>query len=328
MRAIHPNMMSNQTELTGTLKMSERLLIIKLGALGDFILAFGAMKRIRATYPKAHITLLTAAPFATLIEGSGWIDQIWIDPKPSWRSLGKWWAIRRMIRGGRFTRVYDLQNNDRTACYFRLCGPFGRPEWSGLVQGCSLQFSPPTPLTHAFDWPTTQLVQAGLEPPEPPDASWMGGDVDHLSLPENFVLLVPGCAPHRPEKRWPAASYLALARRLAMRGLTPVLIGTQSEADVNRMIAQECPQALDVTGQTRLLDLATLGRRARGAVGNDTGPMHLIAPSGCPTVVLFSAASNHQTCRPLGPIVRTLHRSSLADLAVEDVENELMSATR
>ena len=47
-------------------KRMERILIVKLSALGDFVLALAAMKKIRQAHPKAHITLLTTPPFEAL----------------------------------------------------------------------------------------------------------------------------------------------------------------------------------------------------------------------------------------------------------------------
>lgn len=296
-----------------------RILVIKLGALGDFVLALGAFRTIRRHHPGATLTLLTTKALAPLVEGSGLFDQVWHDPRLSWRDPAGWWAWRRRLRAEGFSRVYDLQNNDRTALYFHLAGPFGRPAWSGLVRGCSHRFQPPRPLTHAIDWPRAQLAAAGLGEPEPPRLDWLAGEPARFGLAERFVLLVPGCAPHRPEKRWPAAGFAAVARHLAESGVMPVVIGTAADRDATAVVAAGCGEVRDLTGVTTLADLAGLARLAVGAVGNDTGPMHLIAVAGCPTLVLFSDASDVRRCRPIGPAVAVLNRPRLADLPVDAV---------
>lgn len=74
-------------------KKQEAILVIKLGALGDFIQALGPMAAIRRAHPKAEITLLTTKMFETLGEQCGYFDTIWRDPRPQWYELGK---IRRM----------------------------------------------------------------------------------------------------------------------------------------------------------------------------------------------------------------------------------------
>src|SRR5215471_14975786 len=60
----------------------ENILVIKHGALGDFVQAMGAAAAIRAHHQGAEITLLTTAPFADLARSSPYFDQVWIDERP------------------------------------------------------------------------------------------------------------------------------------------------------------------------------------------------------------------------------------------------------
>src|ERR1700754_1005945 len=105
---------------TITTPQFRRILVIRLSALGDFIMALPAMAAIRAAHPAADITLLTSKPLAELGKRSGWFTHVEIDSRPGCRDLGAWWRFRRWLRKGRFDRVYDLQSQDRTAIYFRL----------------------------------------------------------------------------------------------------------------------------------------------------------------------------------------------------------------
>ena len=103
------------------------------------------------------------------------------------------------------------------------------------------------------------------------------------------------------------------------RGVTPVLLGTGTEARALAEIAAACPEARDLCGQTGLEELATLARGAAFAVGNDTGPMHLIAAAGCPCLVLYSAESDPARTAPRGEKVEILRQASLADLELDRV---------
>ena len=114
-----------------------RILVIKLGALGDFILATGPFAAIRTAHPHDEIVLLTTAPFAEMGEACGYFDEVWIDERPSRINLIAIQRLRRRLRGGGFTRVYDLQTSGRSAWYFRLMRGFGRPQWSGVAFGAS-----------------------------------------------------------------------------------------------------------------------------------------------------------------------------------------------
>ena len=297
----------------------EAILVIRLGALGDLVLSSGPFRAIREHHPDAHIVLLTTAPYEDLARAGGWFDEIWLDERPSWWQLG---ALRRLagrLRGGGFSRVYDLQTSDRSSGYLRLFRR-PRPEWSGIARGCSHPHANPgRDRMHTVERQADQLHMAGIAQVPAPALSGVRADLSGLPLPADYALLVPGSAAHRPEKRWPAGRYGELAGRLRTRGLTPVLIGGPAEQEALAAIAAAERGVIDLCGRTDFAQIAVIARGARLAVGNDTGPMHLIATAGCPSVVLFSGASNPALTAPRGPHVLVLRRNDLADLAVDEV---------
>jgi ADP-heptose:LPS heptosyltransferase len=295
---------------------ARRILVVKLGALGNVILSLAPFATIRRYHTDAHITLLTTAPFADWLARSPWFDAVWIDEGPEWWDLAGWLRVRRRLIDGRFDRAYDLQTSGRSSRYFQLLPQRDRPVWSGIAHGCALPDRDPSRnRTHDIDRQFGQLRQAGIDRREPVDLSWSHADVTGFAPPEHFALLIPGSSPHRPVKRWPIDRYRELAGALSERGLTPVVIGTAPEQHLARAI----PGAVDLTGRTDLARITSLARSARIAIGNDTGPMHLIAAAGCPSVVLFSHDSDPALCAPRGPAVHVLRRPDLATLEVATV---------
>src|ERR1700752_2831263 len=113
-----------------------RILVIKHGALGDFVLATGPFAAIRRHHPNATITLLTTAPFVALAKAAPYFDQIWVDQRPRALALRGIWRLRRRLNAGRFDRVYDLQTSSRSSWYFHLLRR-PKPEWSGIARGAS-----------------------------------------------------------------------------------------------------------------------------------------------------------------------------------------------
>ena len=299
-----------------------RILVIKHSALGDFVLATASFQAIRRSHPDARIVLLTTKPFVAIAEASGLFDDIWVDPRASATRPAALLGVIARIRRGRFDRVYDLQRSQRTATYFRLLrvSLLGRrpPEWVGPAPGASHRTTGHTERRHIAEREADQLRAAGIEVGKP-DLGFLDSDLGAFDLPERIALLVPGGAPHRPAKRWPAANFGELGRYLAGQGITPVLIGTKAEAKEIAQIREACPAARDLHGRTGFADLAALGRRALVAVGNDTGPMHLIAAAGGPSVVLFSHESDPERISPRGPWVAIRRTRSLQDLPVEEV---------
>jgi ADP-heptose:LPS heptosyltransferase len=289
---------------------------VKLGALGNVVLSFGPFASIRRHHAGAHIVLLTTAPFADWLAKSPWFDEVWIDERPEWWDLLGWRRLRQRLIDGRFDRAYDLQTSARSSRCFQLLPHQHRPEWSGIAHGCALpDRDPHRNRMHDIDRQFGQLRQAGVNSEEPLDLTWSHGNITDFPLPDRFVLLAPGSSAHRLLKRWPIDHYRRLAATLSDRGLATVVIGTAPE----RPLATAIPNAVDLTGQTDLDQLTSLARSASLAIGNDTGPMHLIAAAGCPSVVLFSRDSNPALHAPRGTSVALLHRPDLADLDVDTV---------
>ena len=297
-----------------------KILVIKLSALGDFVQAMGPCAAIRKAHDAAHITLLTTRPYVEFARSSGYFDEIWTDRRPRWWQVGAWLGLKRQLDNGAFDRVYDLQTSDRSSFYFRLLRQ-PKPEWSGIAAGCALPHAnPQRDFMHTIERQREQLAMAGLDAVPLPNFDWIDNEADRFGLTERFVLLVPGGSASRPGKRWPAGSYVELAERLVAQGLVPVLLGAGDEAERNAQIAVACPQAVNLTGKTSILDIARLARRAAGAVGNDNGPMHLIAAAGCPSLVLYSHESDPALCAQRGPDVEILRRETLDTLTANEVE--------
>lgn len=336
---------------------NQNILVIKHSALGDFVLATGPMLAIRRHHPTAHITLLTTKPFVEWGRNCGWFDAVVIDARPKLWQLSAVRALRRQLLAGEFTRVYDLQTSTRSTAYYYGMQPH-RAEWVGIVRHDPFCHRNPNRMRlHTVDRQREQLAIAGINDVPDPNLDWLVADVSRFSFIKNntvilneaqrnegsspgklympeilrgaqddnrgFVLLVPGGSAHRPEKRWPANYFATLAADLLTRGITPVLIGATADRAVMDAIAATDARIVNLCQQTNFAEIVSLGRLALGAVGNDTGPMHLLAPTGCPSVVLFSAASDPALCAPRGvnngQNMRILRENDLKNLHADAV---------
>ncbi len=307
-----------------------RVLVIKLSAIGDFVLAFPAFERVRVAHPDAYITLLTTPPFEALALASPYFDRVETDGRPS--GPVAWLSLIRRLRRERYDRVYDLQTNDRTNLIFQSLRPFP-PAWSGTAWGCALPHRNRARMTlHTLERQAEQLRDAGIWPNAPtaplsapaPDPSWLLTRTAVGPRPlagrtrRPLALLAPGSSAHRPLKRWPVERYAQLAADLEAKGFDVLVVGGLQEAELAHVIQARARRARDLTGRTDFAQLAALGARAAIAVGNDTGPTHLIAAAGAPTIALFSSASDPALCGPRGRVT-ILQAPSLAEVTVETV---------
>jgi ADP-heptose:LPS heptosyltransferase len=314
------------------------ILIIKLGALGDFIQALAAAKVIRRHHVGARITLLTTEPFKAFAEKCPYFDVVEADGRP--REATATAALIARIRAAKYDFIYDLQTSGRTTNYFHALKP-KPPLWSGVAPGCSHPHANPNrEQMHTLDRLAEQLEMAGVPRQEIlvngaaplPDLSWIRRALndpprlqpEFFGIKGPYVLMIPGASPHRPEKRWPAENYAQLAQRAAARKVTPVVIGAMAERDVGAAVAAAEPAAKNLVTRTDLFQVAALAERANFAIGNDTGPMHIAAAAGQRCLVLFSSNSDPARVQPRSPRgVATLTAANLSDLPVDDVEQAM-----
>lgn len=308
----------------------ERILVIKLSALGDMVQAFAAFPVIRRAHPDAEITLLTTPPYAELASESGLFDRIETDGRP--KGLRAFLKLASRLRRTGYARVYDLQTSSRSKHYIHLFWP-RPPPWSGISPDAAFrQTRPDRTRMHNLDRWADQLYVAGVAPAYPigqaplPDLSWAiaaarrGGAsaAERFGVARPYALLIPGASAHRPAKFWPIDHYKTLAHALAARGLVIVVLGSAQEAGLGQAIAEAAPGVIDLTGKTRMSDLAGLGAEAALCVSNDTGPGHMAAYAGAPGLMLMSAESSPLHYAPRAGM-ETLQVEDLAGLSAEAV---------
>lgn len=265
-----------------------RVLIIKLGALGDVVMATALVQAIQRAHTGDELWLLTAPPYLPLFER--WPDLSTIAfPRRGWRNA---FARLRWVRSRRFDRVYDLQGNDRTGV---LCALSGIPERVGNHARFPYTHHPAERWRgqcHIFERMNAVLASADV-PPAPPRpvlppsaadcayvATWMES---HGLAPRRFVLLHAGASALRQDKVWP--HFGALSTRIEKRGLRAVWLGASGDRVRNAQLA--AGGGIDATDAFTIVELAELARHARFAVTNDSGPMHVISAAEIPLFGLF-----------------------------------------
>jgi ADP-heptose:LPS heptosyltransferase len=316
--------------LPDAFSMTKDILIIKLGALGDLFQSEGALHDIRLHHPTARITLLTGPAYRKLMERCPWIDAVETDPRaPRWR-LDRMLDLRRRLTAKPYSIVYDLQNVSRTAFYRRWFLP--RTSWSGTAPGCSHPHRAANPKRiPSLERLAGQLSDAGVPVNHTfqPDLAWVADDVSEIlgqaGVAAPYVVLLPGSSTRLPHKRWPG--YAALAERLIARGVRVVTVPGPEELDLCRTIPGTMLTGTGVAGTAMIggrwlnfFQLAGVLAGARLAVGNDSGPTHLSAHLGRPTVALFGS---HMAARLTGidrPNVTCLEVPDLKDLDVDRVD--------
>ena len=307
----------------------ERILLIKFWGIGSLQLLTPAVLALRARHPRASLTLLTLRENEAFARGLGVFDELSTFDVRAGDGVGGWLAIfgrilalARRLRRARFDRVYDFEFFTRFSGLVALATGardlrgFAAPRvWRGRFHTHTIPFNRYWHVARNF------RALAGGEDGrevEPEDVvAWRPSAEEEDSVRRK--LAGAGVAPDRPyvvlngnagrlslERRWPAASFAELARRLALEdGTSVVLVGGAGEREYVGSIAAAAgtlPSGLlaDLSGALSIGELCALLAGAGAVVTNDSGPMHLAAALGVPTVGLFGPETPVMY-GPLGP---------------------------
>ena len=267
-----------------------KILVIKLGALGDVVLALPHIACINAAHPDQQVVLLTAPEYLPLLTGLPGIEVVAF-PRKGFLAMAR---LLRWLSGQRVAIVYDLQGSLRSRIMTRLTrAPVRIGGHADFAYTHAPAATAPLPL-HAFDRLNHLLAVAGIEPaqsdwrlPGTPAAQsrvkeWLQV---HGLTGQSLVLLHAGSSSRWPSKRWPAAYFRDLAQVLAGYGLHVIWTGGSDDAGLNRMLATTT--GTDASGEFSYPELAALAVYAVFAVTNDSGPMHILAAAGLPVYACF-----------------------------------------
>jgi lipopolysaccharide heptosyltransferase I len=270
-----------------------RLLVVRLGSLGDLVHTLPAVSALRQAYPSAEIDWLVDAVHRELLAHVPVISTV--VPLRD-RSIGAWIDARRTLRARKYDAAIDLQGLVKSAALARLSGAarvigFAR---TALREPAAALFYTQTVEVddgaHVIRKNVALAMAIGaadraIEFPIAGGGSNAAGLVRARGL-DRFVLINPGAA--WPNKRWPPAFFGALAAWIQERfDLPSLVLWGPGEHDVAREVVAASAGAAVEAPQTTLTDLIALCRVARLMVSGDTGPTHIAAAVGTPIVALF-----------------------------------------
>ncbi len=272
-----------------------KVLVIKLGALGDIITSTAIIKRIIQHHHEDQVYLLTSISFNNLFSSFENLNVFSFERKGLINTV----KTIAWIRKQRFDRIYDLQSNDRTTIYCALSGcrfragnhpryPYHVHPKSKFIGQC-----------HSFDRLNQILESSKINQAEPlpflPVTKSIKNEVTHwLDIKKlsdkPFVLLHAGSSPMHLQKRWPYFSELA---SVLSKIYTVIWIGGEDDKELNNTLSQKT--GINATNAFSILALAELGRKAKFAVTNDSAPMHILSCSQIPVFGLFGPTYARRT---------------------------------
>jgi heptosyltransferase III len=296
-----------------------RILVIRGGAIGDFILTLPAIAALRQQFPEAHLEVLGYPHIVQLALAGGLVDRA---QSIEARSLAGFFA-----RGGELAEelvdyfsefdiivsyLYDpdkiFQTNvARCSVAQFIAGPHRPDERIGLhAAKVYLQPLERLAIFDASHIPTLNLVPPRANPNLVPN-------------PHATLALHPGSGSEK--KNWPEAKWAILIERLInSTHWNLLLVGGEAEGErLQRLCAALPPARVRVAQSLPLAELARLLGNCAAFIGHDSGISHLAAALGLPGLVLWGETREEIWCPPSRKLVILRHPAGLAGLKVEEV---------
>lgn len=325
----------------------KRVVVRGTNWVGDSVMTLPALRALRRVLPEAKITLVVRPGAKAIFADVNFVDEILIyDRRNAFSVIGqvKEWRRRQFDLAVLFQNAFEaalipflagvpLRLGYATeARQALLTHPLALPDWRSSRHEVFYYLYVITALEQLL-FGTSEICEAV------PDASLQISDARKAEAEnllrtygvhkgEPVVALCPGSINSRA-KRWPAEDYAALADRLMDSQRQVLLIGSADEADVTREVTHRMHRPpIVLTGKTSLDQITAVLSLVDLVVTNDTGPAHIAAALGRPTLVIFGP-TNPLTTRPFAPEAEILrHPPDCAPCMLRDcpIDHRCMTA--
>ena len=282
----------------------QRILIVRLTAMGDVVLTLPAVNVLRDNFPAARISFLTTRENAALLEGFRNVDETITLDRAAFRSgnpvrmAGELFQVLRRLRTGRFSLAVDLHGNGESAWLTRLSGAPERWQWAGRAKrgwAYTRQVKPATPV-HPAEAHLFLLERCGLKTGAirnefalPVTAfndarAWFIAHRLDAAKPTLYIQPFTSGA----HKNWPLENYLAVARHWQAAGVQIILGGGPAD---RAALAPAAAAGFAVSAGVSLLFTGGLMQLSTLILGGDTGALHLAVAQGKRVLMLMHQAT-------------------------------------
>ena len=288
-----------------------KILIIKLGALGDVINTLPAVIRLKQYFNCEIHWLCAPLSYPVVVEHSS-VDKIILFDKK--KKTGFFKALME-IRQERYDLAIDFQRTIKSGFFCFMAHSreklgFDKTRCKELTWLYPFTRIPPSdPEKHMLDQYLDFADHLGA-PKTPVQWKIIKHELTSIKLPENYVVLNIGAT--KKANLWQPEKFAKLAILLyEKKGLVSVLTGGSEDQPMGGIIKAIAGGAVvDLTGKTTLNELIGVISMAGAVVSCDTGPMHLAVALGIRTLALFGPSNPRRTGPYKGEIIQKHHHCS------------------
>ncbi|OGW80385.1 MAG: lipopolysaccharide heptosyltransferase II [Omnitrophica bacterium RIFCSPHIGHO2_02_FULL_51_18] len=280
----------------------QKILVIKLSAVGDVILSIPSIRALKTKFPDAWISVLVGRKSRKIVRNCPYVDDaIVYEETPGKNRLLNILKTARLLAKENFDIVVDLQNNRTSHALSFLCGARTRAgqnnrKWSFLLNKKTTDASSAgvSPLEHQFK--VLRLLGIGsfdkrleLWADEEEQAHVREFMASQWVAPSQVLVGInPGSSLRWPTKQWGVENFARLCDELAKRNIRVVVTGTPEDIPLtNELFRLTKHKPIHAVGRTSISELIALVRRCQVFVSSDSAPMHVAASVDVPLVAIF-----------------------------------------
>jgi heptosyltransferase-2 len=303
--AAMPEAAAATASLTSSIELAvpvRHIVTFHLGGLSDFLFTLPALLALRETFEGALIYAVVRPELAPLLEGSPLVDEILLRPRGGISAQA---ALMVKLRAHHMDIAVAFSPSRNTTLLAWSSGAavrigFASAHMEPLLTHGVLQEGPATvetylDLVRALGCQTRQYDYCNLLRISPRYTQQADALLAEHGVEPPFVVVAPEAGGKRGIKEWPV-EYWADALNELTSSYSVVLAGTRPAAVITSLLSDKASsRVFDFTGRTDLPTLAALCGRARWFLGIDSGPMHLAAALGIPTVGIFGPSDWYLT---------------------------------
>ncbi len=264
------------------------ILFIRLRSMGDCLLLTAPVRALKQEFPDFRVSVLAEARYADCFDANPDFDEVLI-------ASGKYATAVQLFRR-RFDAIINLHGGPTSLFYSCIArgARIGAEQYQygwmyhGLLPA-------PDPTAHSVESTMAALQWMGVRALEAPPLRYEPHPAIAIRICKDlktpYAVIHPAAL--METKRWDPSRFAGISRQLASRGLGVVLTCGPGEESVVREVAKDLADSITITG-LRIAELAELIRGARLYVGNDSGPMHLAAAVGTPTVAVWGSSDSRR----------------------------------
>jgi heptosyltransferase III len=283
--------------------MQKKLLIIHQGALGDIVILFPAITRLKERFSRIDAIFKKSLGELAL----------------SLKLIFKAYPAEAAFFSSMFSQKVDPYAVEILHSYDEILVFSYSQELEGRIReiaGNKVQRIPPRPDTHSnihiLNHILEKLSESGLiDDPDPPESDYYSRLIENetrIYLPDSSkIILHPGSGSIR--KNWPPSHFIELFKMLKSRKMAPEILLGPAEQNLYEIFARSLPAESKIHILTNLCDLITILKQSIGVIGNDSGVSHLSAFLGIPTVVIFGP-SDPKRWKPFGRSVAVVRHET------------------